>query len=82
MSHRAAEIDPLLALVEAQTEPIDELSLRRGSTLMVDSAKDSKEVSRQSWAMLSPLVHKMVVSGTFVNVKSHNPPLVVWRIFI
>ena len=45
---------------------------------MISEAPNLREVSRQLWALLRPLVHETAVASTFANVPRHNG-LEAWR---
>ena len=77
---RTAEMDPLLDWVEQQAEDIPfDLDRQPGSAPMVIVAPNLREVSRQFWALLSPLVSEDgAMAGMFGNVPRHNG-LEAWR---
>ena len=80
---RTAEMDPLLDWVESRTEEIidlDEISTESGgSAPMVDQAQTIREVARQLWALLNPLLaHDGTAKGVFANVPRRNG-LEAWR---
>ena len=77
---RCDEVDPLLDWIEQQSGAIDDKQLHRavGNVPTISTAPSLKEVSRQLWALLSPLVRDSVVAGTFANVTGHNG-MEAWR---
>ena len=82
---RSSEMDVILDWVESRTEEITESDMitsdAGGSAPMIDVAGQGslKEVARQLWAMLSPLlVNNGTVTGMFANVPRHNG-LEAWR---
>ena len=77
MSGRIAEVDHFLNWVELQTEPIDPENLGH-SAPVVSEAPSLREVSRQLWVLLRPLVQETSVAATFANVPRHNG-LEAWR---
>ena len=74
---RTEEMDALLNWVELQTEAIYVEKLP-DSAPMVDKAPSIKEVSRQLWALLNPLVKESTIGSMFANVPRHNG-LEAWR---
>ena len=80
---RSSEMDVILDWVESRTEEITEADVTEsgGSAPMIDIAGQGslKEVSRQLWAMLNPLlVNNDTVKVMFANVPRHNG-LEAWR---
>ena len=76
---RCEELDTLLNWAEAQKDPIDpELIGYSDCCPMLNRAPSLREVSRQLWAMLNPLVKDSKVSDMFANVPRHNG-LEAWR---
>ena len=78
-------MDVILDWVESRTEEITESDMitsdAGGSAPMIDVAGQGslKEVARQLWAMLNPLlVNNGTVKGMFANVQRHNG-LKAWR---
>ena len=55
MAGRTEEMDALLTWVEQQEDFIDDTNLGHSAPL-VDNAPNVRDVSRQLWAMLSPLL--------------------------
>ena len=70
-------MDALLKWVEGQEEFIDDTNVHH-SAPMIDKAPSIKEVSRQLWAMMSPLVKESAIASTFANVPRLNG-LEAWR---
>ena len=76
---RCEELDALLNWTEVQTESIDvELVGASDCCPMLNRAPSLREVSRQLWAMLNPLVKDTTVADVFANVPRHNG-LEAWR---
>ena len=77
---RTESMDPLLDWIEAQANDIDvEHVLLHGNAPMIVDAPNLKEVARQMWAMLGPLLkHDPKMAGIYANVPRHNG-LEVWR---
>ena len=76
---RCEELDGLLNWAELQQEPIDpELIGPSDCCPMLNEAPSLREVSRQLWAMLNPLVKDSKVADIFANVPRHNG-LEAWR---
>ena len=70
---RTEDVDALLDWVEQQTEPITAEQLNGlGNVPMLNECPSLKEISRQFWALLNPLVVNSNVSGTFANVERHT----------
>ena len=67
-------MDALLTWIEQQEDPIDDKLLDHGgSAPMINAAPSIREVSRQLWALLNPLVKDAAtVATTFANVPRHN----------
>ena len=76
---RCEELDPLLSWVELQSEAIDvDLIGASDNCPMLNKAPSLREVSRQLWAMLNPLVKETKVEDVFANMPRHNG-LEAWR---
>ena len=76
---RCEELDALLNWAETCTESIDvELIGVSDCCPMLNKAPSLREVSRQLWAMLNPLVKDTAVADVFANVPRHNG-LEAWR---
>ena len=76
---RCEELDALLNWAETQSEAIDvELIGHSDHCPMLNRAPSLREVSRQLWAMLNPLVKDSKVADVFANVPRHNG-LEAWR---
>ena len=76
---RCEELDALLNWAEAQKDPIEvELIGASDCCPMLNKAPSLREVSRQLWAMLNPLVRDSKVADMFANVPRHNG-LEAWR---
>ena len=52
--------------------------ISNGNLPMINGAPTLKEVSRQFWALLNPLLADSSVSNSFCNVQRHNG-LEAWR---
>ena len=71
--------DPFLDWVEAQEAKITTAATEgHGNVPMHDKSLPLKEVSRQHWAMLNPLLGEPGVACAFANVTLHNG-LEAWR---
>ena len=78
MAGRCSDMDSLILWIESQDDEIDD-DCDIGSAPMISHAPSLKEVSKQLWAFLQPLVkHDSSVSGTFANCLRHNG-FEVWR---
>ena len=77
---RTESMDYLLTWIEGQEAEIDVEEVEAsGSAPMIVDAPSLKEVARQLWAFLGPLVkHDSTVNGIFANVPRHNG-LEGWR---
>ena len=72
-------MDSLLNWIEGRVEPIVVEELGYDECVpMVSDAPSLKDVSRQLWAMLRPLVAETAVASNFANVPRHNG-LEAWR---
>lgn len=70
---RCEEIYPLLEWVERQEQPITNETLTgSGNIPAIDAAPSLREVSRQMWALLSPLVKDTDVESKFANIPRHK----------
>ena len=79
MAGRTEEIDDLLNWVEARSEPIVlEVLTSADCVPMLKECPSLREVSRQLWALLNPLVAETRVADAFANVAKHNG-LEAWR---
>ena len=79
MAGRCEEVDDVLNWVEARAEPIVMEELPHEQNLpMTNDIPNMKELSRQLWAMLNPLVADSRVADAFANVPRHNG-LEAWR---
>ena len=77
LAGRHDEVDAVLDWIEQQSDQIDDNKF--GSNCpMVSNAPSLKEVSKQLWALLNPLVKDTPVAGTFANVTRHNG-MEAWR---
>ena len=74
---RTEELDSILNWVARQSDEIDDDNLPE-DVPMVNKAPSLKEVSRQLWAMLNPLIKDSAVSTSFANVTRHHG-LEAWR---
>ena len=79
LSGRCSEIDALLEWVEMQEEPIDDSTMQgHGRLPMCVDGTSFKEISRQLWAFLNPLIAGTSMAVKFANVGRHNG-LEAWR---
>ena len=79
LAGRCEEIDGVLNWAELQTEAITVESMAKKQNLpMLNECPNMKELSRQLWALLNPLIADSKVQATFDNVPRHNG-LEAWR---
>jgi hypothetical protein len=79
LAGRCEEIDGVLNWVELQTEPITNDTLLHAQSLpMLNECPSMRELSRQLWALLNPLLADSKIEATFANVPRHNG-LEGWR---